>query len=98
MITQSHPVYFLNDDFKERHKNLLDYFSTNNIDIEITDDIETFENFLKSLSFEERKYNYDETFSVSSSFASNKNSFFCLLLKNSNNEIIGTNHPINYLQ
>lgn len=89
MITQSHPVYFLNDSFKEKHKNLLNYFSSNSIDIEITDDIETFENFLKSLSFDERKYNYDETFSVSSSFTLDKKSFFCLLLK-SNNEIIGT--------
>lgn len=89
MITQNHSVYYLNDDFKEKHKNLLDYFSLNNIDIEITDDLKTFDNFLRSLSFEERKYNYDESFNASSSFVSNKSSYFCLLLKN-NNEIIGT--------
>ena len=89
MITQNHSVYYLNDAFKEKHKNLLDYFSLNNIDIEITDDLKTFDNFLRSLSFEERKYNYDESFNASSSFVSNKSSYFCLLLK-SNNEIIGT--------
>ena len=90
MITQNHPVYYLNDAFKERHKNLLDYFSLNNIDIEITDDIVYFETFLKSLSSDERKYTYDETFSYANSFTADKSSFFCLLLKNSNNEIIGT--------
>ena len=89
MITQNHPVYYLNDAFKERHKNLLDYFSLNNIDIEITDDIVLFETFLKSLSFDERKYTYDETFSYANAFTADKSSFFCLLLKN-NNEIIGT--------
>ena len=90
MITQNHPVYYLNDAFKERHKNLLDYFSLNNIDIEITDDIVYFETFLKSLSFDERKYTYDETFSYANAFTADKSSFFCLLLKNNNNEIIGT--------
>ena len=90
MITQNHPVYYLNDAFKERHKNLLDYFSLNNIDIEITDDIVFFENFLKSLSFDERKYTYDDTFGSTYAFTADKSSFFCLLLKNNNNEIIGT--------
>lgn len=101
MIIENHSVHKIDEDFRKKHSNLLNYFELNNLDIEITDNVNQFETYLKSLSFLEKNYPYDESFSSNHIFTQNPEKYFCLFLK-SNNNIVATYaarnlHPMGFI-
>ncbi len=101
MIIENHSVYKINENFREKHFNLLNYFQLNNLDIEISDKLIDFETFLKSLSTEEKNYPYDESFNSNNIFIQDPKTYFCLLIKN-NEQIVATYsarnlHPIGFV-
>ena len=101
MIIENHGIHKINENFRIKHSNLLNYFQSNNLDIEITDNVNQFETYLKSLSSLEKNYPYDESFSSNHIFTQNPEKYFCLFLKNNSN-IVATYaarnlHPIGFI-
>jgi len=89
MIIENHSVYKLNDTFRNKHQNLLNKFTNENLNIEFCDNVLNFENFLKALDSSEKSYPYDDTFSSNNVFVNDKSNYFLIYLKNES-EIVST--------
>ena len=61
-IIDNHKEVKIDRLFTDKHSEMFAFFDTQNIDVEVSDDFESFQAFLEGLSDEDYPYNYDMTF------------------------------------
>ena len=61
-IIDNHKTVKIDKSFTDNHPEMFAFFDSKGIDVDVSDDFDSFQTFLEGLSKEEYPYNYDETF------------------------------------
>ena len=59
-IIDNHKTVKIDKSFTDNHPEMFAFFDSKGIDVDVSDDFDSFQTFLEGLSKEEYPYNYDE--------------------------------------